>query len=140
MECGRFRVVDRTALKDVLAEHALTLSGLVKDHDSARAPEISATDYLCLLRITGSRVTTTTAVDDPGMADTPLLARGTARCTVVLELVDSRSGEVVWIRSLDAQKSAFADSELLLDTQELLFRCAQEGVRGLVGGLRCAAF
>jgi curli biogenesis system outer membrane secretion channel CsgG len=100
---GKFRVIDRERLNDLLREKNLSLSGDIDPKTAVEAGKLLGVEYLLVGSVTEFGAVQTRATTGGWLGNLPSVDVGTTRFKVALDAraISTRTGEIVWADSAD---------------------------------------
>ncbi len=123
-----FNVFDRTKLKVVLEEYALSLAGIIQNPDVQPEIDIQSTDFLLMAVITGFNAQIKEISGDEDMSEVSFMFQGKVSYHLSLEMLDSQTGSVRWTYSKKVVNAEYDLDKDSINLKDLIFRTLTENI------------
>ena len=131
-------VLNRTKIKTMLNEYALSLSGLIQTKSEEFEVDILSTDLLLMCSMTGFSTQISELSGDEDMIEASHIFQGKVNYYLNFELIDSRTGNVQWTYSKGIENAEYRSEKKLINMKELFFKSLTNAVKVAVDSLNNA--
>jgi len=138
---SNIHIIDRTKLKELLDEYALTLSGLIQTKGDEKELDIQSSNYLLMGKITGFSLNIRSLSGDEDMSESSYMFQSKLLYYLNLELLDAKTGYVEWAYSKEITNADYRTVIESINFREQVFQSLSTSVENAVGSffIKCGS-